>query len=123
MSVRFHEVVIDCADPRSLARFWAAATGYAMQSDDEAWASVLGEGERAIRIGFQKVPEGKVAKNRVHVDLGAGDIEAEASRIEGLGARRLWISEDPEDPFIVLADPEGNEFCVVLLRSMAADGP
>jgi hypothetical protein len=52
-------------------------------------------------------------KNRVHVDLGAPDIEPEAKRIEALGATRLWISEDPEDPFIVLADPEGNEFCVV----------
>jgi predicted enzyme related to lactoylglutathione lyase len=123
VSVRFHEVVIDCADPPSLARFWAAATGYALQSDDEAWTSVLGEGERGIRIGFQKVPEDKVVKNRVHIDLGAADIEAEASRIEALGARRLWASEDPEDPFIVLADPEGNEFCVVLLRSMATDGP
>jgi predicted enzyme related to lactoylglutathione lyase len=123
VSVRFHEVVIDCADPRSLAGFWAQATGYAVQSDDEEWASVLGEGDRATRIGFQKVPEGKVVKNRVHVDLGAGDIEAEASRIEALGARRLWVSEDPEDPFIVLADPEGNEFCVVLVRSMAPGGP
>lgn len=113
MTIRFHEVVIDCADPRALARFWAAATGYELHSDFEDWASIVGEDERGIRIGFQKVPEGKVVKNRVHVDLGAPDIDAEATRIEALGATRLWVSADPEDPFIVLADPEGNEFCVV----------
>jgi predicted enzyme related to lactoylglutathione lyase len=113
VNVHFHEVVIDCADPRSLARFWAAATGYELKSDGDDWASVLGEGDRGIRIGFQKVPEDKVAKNRVHVDLGSPDEEAEATRIEALGATRLWVSDDPEDPFVVLADPEGNEFCVV----------
>jgi predicted enzyme related to lactoylglutathione lyase len=113
VNVHFREVVIDCADPRSLARFWVATTGYELQSDEDDWASVLGEGEREIRIGFQKVPEGKVVKNRVHVDLGSSDEEAEAIRIEALGATRLWVSEDPEDPFVVLADPEGNEFCVV----------
>jgi predicted enzyme related to lactoylglutathione lyase len=113
VSVHFHEVVIDCADPRSLARWWASVTGYDLYSDEDDWASVHGEGDRKIIIGFQKVPESKVVKNRVHVDLGAADIESEAQRMESLGAKRLWVSEDPEDPFIVLADPEGNEFCVV----------
>jgi predicted enzyme related to lactoylglutathione lyase len=113
VSVRFREVVIDCADPRSLARFWEAATGYAVENDLDDWASIVGEGDRDIRIAFQKVPEGKVVKNRVHVDLSAPDEEAEARRIESLGATRLWVSDDPEDPFVVLADPEGNEFCVV----------
>jgi len=74
---------------------------------------IVGEGDRDIRIGFQNVPEDKVLKNRVHVDLSAPDEEAEARRIEALGATRLWVSEDPDDPFVVLADPEGNEFCVV----------
>ena len=113
MSVHFREVVIDCADPRSLVGFWAAATGYEVDGDLDDWASIVGEGDRVIRIGFQRVPEGKVVKNRVHVDLAAADEEAEASRIEALGATRLWVSEDPDDPFVVLADPEGNEFCVV----------
>ncbi len=113
MTVTFREVVIDCADPGALARFWAEATGYELVSELDDWATVLGEGERRIRIAFQKVPEGRVAKNRVHVDLAAPDEEDEARRIEALGATRLWVSDDPEDPFIVLADPEGNEFCVV----------
>ncbi len=116
MTVRFREVVIDCSNPRALARFWAEATGYALDQDHEDWASVVGEGDRAIIIAFQQVPEGKVVKNRVHVDLSAADVEAEALRVEGLGATRRWVSDDPEDPFIVLADPEDNEFCIVLER-------
>ena len=109
MTVRFDKVVVDCHDPQALARFWAAATGYALGGGDEGWSWVKGE----ITIGFQQVPEDKAVKNRVHVDLAAPDIEAEAQRIERLGATRLWVSENPEDPFIVLGDPEGNEFCVV----------
>jgi hypothetical protein len=64
-------------------------------------------------IGFQKVPEGKVVKNRVHLDFWAGDEEATARELEAIGATRRWVSEDPEDPFVVLADPEGNEFCLI----------
>jgi hypothetical protein len=117
MGVRFREVVIDCANPRELAAFWAAVTGYVVDNEAEDWAAIRGEGDRDIWIGFQRVPEGKVVKNRVHVDLEAADEEAEARRIEGLGARRRWVSEDPEDPFVVLADPEDNEFCVVRART------
>jgi predicted enzyme related to lactoylglutathione lyase len=113
VTVRFDMVVIDCHDPQALARFWAEVTGYDLGRGDETWAWVKGEGDRSIAIGFQRVPEDKVVKNRVHVDLAAVDIEAEAARIEALGARRLWVSEDPDDPFIVLGDPEGNEFCLV----------
>ena len=114
MSVRFLTVVIDCAEPRSLSHWWAEATGYEQGADRDEWASIVGEGDRHIRIGFQKVPERKVVKNRVHVDLGAPDIEAEAQRLEALGATRRWVSDDPDDPFIVLADPEDNEFCIIL---------
>jgi hypothetical protein len=71
-------------------------------------------------MGFQKVPEPKSVKNRVHLDLSSRDEEAAATALEAVGATRLWVSEDPEDPFVVLADPEGNEFCVV--RSPADAG-
>ncbi len=67
----------------------------------------------APRIAFQRVPEGKVVKNRVHLDFEAEDEEATAAQIQALGARFLWRSSNPEDPFVTLADPEGNEFCVV----------
>jgi predicted enzyme related to lactoylglutathione lyase len=112
VEVRFQVVVIDRADPRSLAAFWEDLTGYGA-------AATTKIGSRSTLpitrcgSGFQQVPEGKVAKNRVHIDFAATDEEATAKEIEGMGATRLWVSEDPEDPFVVLADPEGNEFCIV----------
>jgi hypothetical protein len=112
VDVRFHEIVIDCADPRSLARFWAGFTGYEVGGEDEDWASIRAA-DGSATIGFQRVPEPKVVKNRVHVDFSAQDEEAMARAIEAMGATRLWVSEDPNDPFVVLADPEGNEFCIV----------
>jgi hypothetical protein len=109
MDVTIGMVVIDCADPLRLAEFWAAATGYGVDHGDEEWVTLRGSG---VPLGFQRVPEPKLGKNRVHVDLHAPDEEAEARRIEHLGATRLYRSNDPEDVFITLADPEGNEFCV-----------
>jgi hypothetical protein len=120
-------VVIDCADPYRLARFWSAALGYRPERGEEDWADLGAEGEAGelewVRlvdprgaggaVAFQRVPEAKSVKNRVHLDLAAADEEAEVRRLESLGARRLWHSEDPDDVFIVLGDPEGNEFCVV----------
>jgi len=108
-------VVIDCAEPASLAAFWAAVTGYEVRDegpeDDNTWRTLRGPAGRP-NIGFQKVPEPKQVKNRVHIDLYAADEEAAAARIEALGATRLYVSQDPYDVFVTLADPEGNEFCV-----------
>jgi len=112
MDVRVAMVVIDCADPLALSDFWAKATGYEMQESDDTWAWIKGSDHGAVEIGFQRVPEGKIGKNRVHVDLHTDDEEREAQRIEALGARRLYVSDNPEDIFITLADPEDNEFCV-----------
>jgi predicted enzyme related to lactoylglutathione lyase len=112
MKIRLLEVVIDCADPRSLARFWMAFTGYVVRNGDEDWVSI-GAKDGSVIIGFQRVPEAKTAKNRVHLDFATADEEIAAREIEALGATRLWVSEDPDDAFVVLADPEGNEFCIV----------
>ena len=84
-------------------------TGTAPTLDD--WSTIATT--IGMIIGFQKVPEGKVVKNRVHLDFWAADEEAAAREVEAMGATRLWVSEDPEDPFVVLADPEGNEFCLI----------
>ena len=112
VDVRFHMVVIDCGDPRSLAAFWESFTGYERRSDHEDRVSISAP-DGSMQIGFQQVPEGKVVKNRVHLDFAAADEEATAKEIEGMGAVRRWVSEDPKDPFVVLADPERNEFCIV----------
>jgi glyoxalase superfamily protein len=110
--VRFHQVMIDCADPPGLAEFWSSFTGYIVKRAVEDWATIESE-DGSRRIGFQLVPEGKVVKNRVHIDFMAKDEETTAKEIEAIGATRRWVREDPEDPFVVLADPEGNEFCIV----------
>jgi hypothetical protein len=112
VDVRYYQVVIDCANPRALAEFWMRFTGFERSHGDDEWVSIH-DPNGDSRIGFQKVPEPKSVKNRVHVDFVAKDEEAAAREIEAMGATRLWVSEDPEDPFVVLADPEDNEFCIV----------
>ncbi|MFF5992244.1 VOC family protein [Prauserella flavalba] len=139
------QFTIDCADPAALAAFWAEALGYRVQAPPpgfgswdealEAWgvpperrndasAAVDPDGN-GPRLFFQRVPEGKQVKNRVHLDVRAapglqGDermaaLEAEAERLIALGAKRLGRHE-PAPPLafghLVLADPEGNEFCL-----------
>ena len=112
VDVRYYQVVIDCDDPRALADFWIGFTGYEVSHAYDDWVSIRHPSGNP-RIGFQKVPEPKTVKNRVHLDFVTTDEEATAKEIEAMGATRLWVSDDPEDPFVVLADPEGNEFCIV----------
>lgn len=125
---RIRDVVFDCRHPASLARFWASVLeGYAVAPYDEAELerlrgmgiedpeddpTVLVEGpEGRPRLWFQRVPEPKTVKNRVHLDLAVGDVAAEVDRLVGLGAHRLDPQPDVED-LVVLRDPEDNEFCV-----------
>jgi catechol 2,3-dioxygenase-like lactoylglutathione lyase family enzyme len=139
------QITFDCADPGKLATFWAEALGYRVQAPPEGFATwddaleafgvppehrndasaVNDPDGSGPRVFFQKVPEGKQVKNRVHLDVRAapglaGDermtaLEAEAARLVGLGATRLERHE-PSPPLqaghIILADPEGNEFCL-----------
>jgi catechol 2,3-dioxygenase-like lactoylglutathione lyase family enzyme len=139
------QITFDCADPGKLATFWAEALGYRVQDPPEGFATwddaleafgvppehrndasaVNDPDGSGPRVFFQKVPEGKQVKNRVHLDVRAapglaGDermtaFEAEAARLVGLGATRLERHE-PSPPLqaghIILADPEGNEFCL-----------
>lgn len=107
-------IVVDCADPEGLARFWTEAIGYErMEWPHEPYVVLLpGSGEGPVLI-FQRVPEPKTTKNRVHVDVYCDDAETEAQRLEGLGARRDGdIVEEHGVRWIVMADPEDNEFCV-----------
>jgi hypothetical protein len=125
---RLADIVIDCAAPAALARFWAAALdGYALAPyDDEELArlralgiddpeddpTVLLESEDGSpRVWLVRVPEGKTVKNRVHVDLRADDASAEAARLVSLGA--TVAPDQRNDGLVVLLDPEGNEFCLL----------
>ena len=110
MGTYIKSVTFDCADALVVGRFWAAALGSDLDEDSTAEkAFVEAAGWGGPNIWFQQVPEGKVAKNRMHFDLRApGPIPDEVRRLEGLGASVL--REQPG--IVVMADPEGNEFCV-----------
>ena len=108
------QVNIDCADPDALMTFYAAALGYTPRGSAGGYRSAVPNANEGPKIVFQKVPEAKVVKNRLHLDLVVDDIEAEAARFEALGARRISASRVVEHggSWIVMADPEGNELCL-----------
>jgi hypothetical protein len=103
-------VTFDCADALVVGRFWAAALGGELEEDstsDKAFVEAPGWG--GPNLWFQRVPEGKTSKLRMHFDLRAPEgVAAEVKRLESLGATIAWDDGD----LIVMLDPEGNEFCV-----------
>lgn len=107
-------LVLDCQDPTTLAAFWAGALDYITVGDAGAYVMLLPNGRPGPKLLLQQVPEPKTVKNRMHLDIDAVDIEAEADRLEGLGARRVADDQLSEHgtSWILMADPEGNEFCV-----------
>jgi glyoxalase superfamily protein len=120
------QVTFDCADPVAVATFWAAVLGYpppelGTNEDGEHWSRIADPTGNRPRLFFQRVPEPKVVKNRVHLDVavphgGPGDrrqqIDAEVERVVGLGGRQLRSVTDEAGYFVVMQDPEGNEFCI-----------
>ncbi|WP_438860699.1 VOC family protein [Amycolatopsis solani] len=113
---RLLAVAVDCHKPDLLAEFWAAALGH---GEVRTWTDSHGLTYRQLDLGdgpallFQEVPEDKSGKNRLHLDLAPEQLDqrAEVERLVLLGAKVL--DDPPDDPWIVLADPEGNEFCVL----------
>lgn len=144
------QITVDCADPARLVEFWSAALGYVAEPAPDGWAtwreywlgigvpvaelgagdcadSIVDPARRGPRIWFQQVPEPKVVKNRLHLDLKVGGeraevplpqrrarIEAEVERLRGLGATILRRDDvvGVDHYYVVMVDPEGNEFCV-----------
>ena len=108
-------VVLDCADPEGLAQFWAEALGYRRQPLQEPYLMLLPVQRGAgPQLALQRVPEPKVGKNRMHIDLHVEDVEGEVARLVALGAtRRSGALVEVGFRWVVLTDPEGNEFCVV----------
>jgi hypothetical protein len=102
-------VAFDCADPRALAAFWAAATGYSTELESDEVVRLKAVDPRGVRrLVFWRVPEPKTAKTRVHVDLASRDPQATVAKLVALGAREV----EARPGWTVMADPEGNEFCV-----------
>ena len=115
MVSRFTELCIDCHDPVTLSAFWAEVlgwTGDAEGDDDEEVALTDPDGSGPLLL-FIRVPEGKSAKNRLHIDVSPRDREQaeEVERLLALGATRADVGQGPDVSWVVMADPEGNEFC------------
>jgi hypothetical protein len=127
MTSKFTELAIDCADPSSLARFWCSVLDYVVQAEDDDGTVTIGSpsvpdfrehlGPVPPRLTFAHVPESKTVKNRLHIDVNPTDREQdeEVRRLLGLGARHADVGQG-EESWVVLADPEGNEFCVLAGR-------
>jgi len=120
-------ITIDCKDPSSIAKFWESVLGGVVTFADETGAMVetpvkLENGEKFPPILFYKNPDEKVVKNRMHFDLTPDDQAAEVARIEALGGKRIEIgqSADPATTWVVMADVEGNEFCVLKSQEAAS---
>jgi hypothetical protein len=130
-SVKQFQVTFDCAEPERVARFWCEVLGYAAPpspeeppEDQGAWFACTDPTGAGPRLLFQRVPEGKVVKNRVHLDVRVGTglvgderlavLEAECARLVALGAVRvrLLLADDENESCLVMQDIEGNEFCL-----------
>ena len=115
MGVSLHHIVIDAHDLPALARFWAHVLDWRILSEREREV-VIGPDETApVGLCFMPVADEKAVKNRLHLDLAPGSAgrDAEVERILALGARRVDIGQTGRESWTVLADPEGNELCVL----------
>jgi catechol 2,3-dioxygenase-like lactoylglutathione lyase family enzyme len=111
------EIVVDCRDPATLARWWGEVLGWPVVDDPRGitWISASGGFDQLPLITFLPVPEDKTIKNRLHLDVSPTgcDQAEELERLLGLGATHVDVGQPADAPFIVLADPEGNEFCLL----------
>ncbi len=124
MSLRIDSITIDAVDPPVLAAFWCAVLDWSQRVDEDGdiWVEpdeYHAEYGAARPLLIVRVPEEKLGKNRMHFDLVPDDHEREVERLEALGATRPNIGQSGNESWVVLADPEGNEFCVL----EEADGP
>ncbi len=118
MGAVLREIVVDCSDPHRVAEFWGQVLGWEVQEDgDVLWMSASGQPFPDMLLVFVPVPENKTVKDRIHLDVSpiGCDQDDEVERIIGLGASRVDVGQG-ESPWKVLADPEGNEFCVLRRR-------
>ena len=118
MSLSLRSVIVDCHDPRRQAEWWAQALAYQVSQRNPGEFQVSDPAGAGGSLYFMKVPEPKVGKNRLHLDLVTpGSMEAEVARLVEAGAQVVEVRQDPAsfdnpDTWTVMRDPEGNEFCV-----------
>jgi predicted enzyme related to lactoylglutathione lyase len=115
VTVRLNCIAIDSTDPQRLGRWWADALGWETWDEPDGYCVAAPPEAGQTRLVFLKVPEPKSVKNRLHLDFTPDDQDAEVARFERLGAARADVGQegDPDVTWVVLADPEGNEFCIL----------
>jgi hypothetical protein len=123
-TVRQVQVTFDCAEPARVAGFWAGVLGYDVTGAEDGWAAAADPAGVGPRLYFQRVPEGKVVKNRVHLDVRTATglvgaerlnaLESECARLVAAGATRVRLlpADGEDESCIVMQDVEGNEFCL-----------
>ncbi|GAA4462713.1 VOC family protein [Phytohabitans houttuyneae] len=116
MGSRWENLVVDALDPARLARWWAEALGYQITHERPDEVEIRRAPDELPGLIFVPVPDAKAGKNRLHVDLRPADQEAEVERLVNMGARHVDVGQGGKAGWVVLADPEGNEFCVLKQR-------
>lgn len=112
--MRIGSIVINCNDFEAMLRFWQEALHYEpREPPSDGWVVLCDPRGLNVNVSLQQVSEPRVARNRLHLDLYTSDREAEVERLLALGAARHPRQAEPDEDFVVLADPDGNLFCVV----------
>jgi hypothetical protein len=112
MALEWEQVLVHSADPVALGQWWATALGWVVVHSSADEFEIRLEPDRLPGLDFVRLDESKKVKNRLHLDFRPDDQDAEVARLEALGAKRVDIGQG-DQPWVVMADPEGNEFCVL----------
>jgi hypothetical protein len=113
MGSRWSQVVVDALDPVRLAHWWAEVLGYQVQEEAPDEVRIGPDAHTWPQLSFVAVPDPKDGKNRLHLDLTPDDQDAEVERLLDMGARHVDIGQSRSVSWVVLSDPEGNEFCIL----------
>lgn len=114
MSLKFFSTVLNVQDIKRARDFWSAALGFRVHHENWDWVLLEDPNQEWARLGLQLTDKPKTELNRLHFDLVADDAPAEVERLKSIGATILpWEFYEPDSDFLVLTDPEGNEFCVI----------
>jgi hypothetical protein len=116
MTLEWEQMTVDARDPRALGLWWRDALGWVVVNDEPEEFEIRPSADRLPGLLFLSVADPKTTKNRAHLDLRPDDQDAEVERLLGLGATRADVGQG-EQSWVVLSDPEGNEFCVLGSRT------
>jgi catechol 2,3-dioxygenase-like lactoylglutathione lyase family enzyme len=117
VGIRIGSTVVNCADLETMTDFWTQALGLVPSSRDPGDDFRVLRGER-VNLSLQLARTPVTARDQMHLDLYSDDASEQVERLLGLGATKVRVNDDPEDTYVVMRDPEGNEFCVCSLSSI-----